>query len=69
MEEPHQAHPVNGEVICVRALPVHAELALIVVGRLRHHYPRREHDQRLEATSIQRHILHEGLIHHCDDRG
>lgn len=44
--------PVYGEVIGVRTLPVHAELALIVERRLRDHHPRRQHDERLEAAPI-----------------
>jgi len=55
-----RAYPVHGEVICGRALPVHAEQALIVERRRRNNHARREHDERLGVASIQRHILDKG---------
>ena len=53
------ADPIDGEIVGIRALPIHAELSLIVVGCRGHDHPRRKHDQGLEASAVQRQILGE----------
>jgi two-component sensor histidine kinase len=63
-----RADAIHSKVIRIRALPVHAELALVVKRRLGHDHARREHDERLGAASIQGHIFYERLVHHCADR-
>ena len=58
------AHSIHQEVIGIRPLAIHAELAaLVLVGRRQHH-SRRQIDEGAEAAAVQGQVLHELVIDH-----
>src|SRR5262249_10320535 len=59
---------INREVIGIRALPVDAELPLVVEDGRRHDYPWRQHDQRLETSAIEWQGLDERAVDDGADR-
>ena len=58
------AHSIHQEVIGIRPLAIHTELALLVkIGRRQHH-SRRQIDEGAEAAPVQWQVLHELMIDH-----
>jgi len=61
-------HSIHQEVICIRPLAIHTELALILeIGRRQYH-SRSQIDEGAEAPPVQGQVLHEPVADHSTHR-